>query len=110
MTHSGHRPDRNPAVQRSALRPRVLSFRSGAQGGRQASSSIQIRRECVGHVVVLGEAHLRRILTKYAAYYNQLRTHRSLNKDAPIHRAIQHAGRIISAPVLGGLHHYYCRI
>jgi transposase InsO family protein len=69
-----------------------------------------IRRECVDHVVVLGEAHLRRILTKYAAYYNELRTHRSLNKDAPIYRAIQHVGRIVSAPVLGGLHHHYCRI
>jgi len=54
-------------------------------------------------VVVLGEAHLRRILTKYAAYYNELRTH-------PVHRAIQHVGRIASAPVLGGLHHHYCRI
>jgi transposase InsO family protein len=69
-----------------------------------------IRRECVDHLVVFGEAHLRRILTKYAAYYNELRTHRSLNKDAPIHRAIQHMGRIVSAPVLGGLHHHYCRI
>ena len=69
-----------------------------------------IRRECVDHVVVLGEPHLRRILTKYAAYYNELRTHRSLKKDAPIHRAIQHVGRIVSAPVLGGLHHQYCRI
>src|SRR5205823_6180864 len=69
-----------------------------------------IRRDCVDHVVTLGEAHLRRILTKYAAYYNELRTHRSLDKDAPIHRTIQHAGRIISAPVLGGLHHHYCRI
>jgi transposase InsO family protein len=69
-----------------------------------------IRRECVDHVVVLGEAHLRRILTKYAAYYNELRTHRSLNKDAPIYRAIQHAGCIVSAPVLGRLHHHYCRI
>src|SRR5438128_4798018 len=69
-----------------------------------------IRRECADHVVVLGEAHLRRILTKYAAYYNELRTHRSLNKDAPIYRAIQHVGRIVSAPVLGGLHHHYCRI
>jgi transposase InsO family protein len=69
-----------------------------------------IRRECVDHVVVLGEAHLRQILTKYAAYYNELRTHRSLNRDAPIHRAIQHVGRIVSAPVLGGLHHHYCRI
>src|SRR5881409_3312725 len=69
-----------------------------------------IRRECVDHLVVLGEAHLRRILTKYAIYYNELRTHRSLNKDAPIHRAIQHVGLIVSAPVLGGLHHHYCRI
>jgi len=69
-----------------------------------------IRRECVDHVVVLGEAHLRRMLTKYSAYYNELRTHRSLDKDAPIHRAIQHVGRIISAPVLGGLHHHYYRI
>ena len=69
-----------------------------------------IRRECIDHVVVWGEAHLRRILTKYAAYYNELRTHRSLNKDAPIYRAIQHVGCIVSAPVLGGLHHHYCRI
>ena len=64
-----------------------------------------IRRECVDHVVVLGEAHLSRILTKYAAYYNELRTHRSLNKDAPFHRAIQRLGGITSQPVLGGLHH-----
>src|SRR5436309_6156594 len=69
-----------------------------------------IRRECVDHLVVLGEAHLRRMLTKYATYYNELRTHRSLNKDAPIRRAIQHVGRIVSAPGLGGLHHHYCRI
>ena len=69
-----------------------------------------IRRECVDHVVVLGEVHLRRILTKYAAYYNELRTHRSLNKDAPFHRAIQRLGGITSQPVLGGLHHQYCRI
>jgi transposase InsO family protein len=66
-----------------------------------------IRRECVDHIVVVGEAHLRRILTKYADYYNELRTH---GKDAPIHRAIQHVGRIASGPVLGGLHHHYCRI
>jgi transposase InsO family protein len=69
-----------------------------------------IRRECVDHVVVLGEAHLRRILAKYATYYNKLRTHRSLNKDAPTHRVIQHVGRIVSAPILGGLHHHYYRI
>ena len=48
-------------------------------------------------------------LTKYAAY-NELRTHRSLGKDAPIHRAIQHEGRIASVPVVNGFHHHYCRI
>ncbi len=69
-----------------------------------------IRRECVDHMIVLGEAHLRRILTEYAAYYNELRTHWSLNKDAPIHRAIHHLGSIISAPILGGLHHHYVRV
>src|SRR6202047_4393014 len=68
-----------------------------------------IRRECVDHIIVLGEAHLRRILRKYASYYNELRTHRSLNKDAPIHRAIQRRGGIVSAPLLGALHHHYCR-
>ncbi len=69
-----------------------------------------IRRECVDHIVVLGEAHLRRILTRYAAYYNELRTHQSLGKDAPIFRAIQHEGRIALVPVVDGLHHHYCRI
>src|SRR5207237_2320604 len=56
-----------------------------------------IRRECVDHLIVLGEAHLRRILTKYATYYNELRTHRSLNKDAPVRRAIQHVGSLSSS-------------
>src|SRR5512143_1799852 len=51
-----------------------------------------IRRECVDHFVVLGEAHLRRILRAYARYYNDVRTHRSLDKDAPVPRPVQ-AGR-----------------
>jgi transposase InsO family protein len=69
-----------------------------------------IRRECLDHMIVFGEAHLRRILGKYAAYYNDSRIHRSLNKDAPFHRAIERVGAITSRPVLGGLHHQYCRI
>jgi hypothetical protein len=69
-----------------------------------------IRRECTDHVVALGEGHLRRVLHSYAHYYNESRTHRSLNKDAPVHRAIESLGAIISRPVLGGLHHQYCRI
>jgi transposase InsO family protein len=69
-----------------------------------------IRRECLDHMIVFGEAHLRRILGKYAAYYNESRIHRSLDKDAPFHRVIEQVGAITSQPVLGGLHHQYCRI
>jgi transposase InsO family protein len=69
-----------------------------------------IRRECLDHLIVFGEAHLRRILGRYAAYYNESRIHRSLDKDAPFHRTIERIGVITSQPVLGGLHHQYCRI
>ena len=69
-----------------------------------------IRRECVDHLIVFGEAHLRRVLRACAIYYNSLRTYRALSHDTPIHRAVQSTGAIISRPVLGGLHHQYCRI
>ena len=69
-----------------------------------------IRRECLDHVIVLGEAHLRRVLKSYAHYYNGVRTHRSLNKDAPVSRSVQRAGVISSRAILGGLHHHYGRI
>ena len=69
-----------------------------------------IRRECVDHFVVLGEAHLRRILRSYARYYNDIRTHRSLDKDAPLSRPVQRTGIISSRPILGGFHHHYVRI
>ena len=69
-----------------------------------------IRRECVDHLVVFSETHLRRILREYAVYYNSSRTHRALNQDAPIHRTVQTIGTITSRPILGGLHHHYCRI
>src|SRR5260370_933993 len=66
-----------------------------------------IRRECVDHIVVLGETHLRRVLKSYSRYYNKVRTHRSLDKDAPISRPVQRAGSITSHALLGGLHHHY---
>jgi transposase InsO family protein len=69
-----------------------------------------IRRECVDHVIILGEAHLRRILRSYACYYNGIRTHRSLGKDAPISRPVQRAGSLKTFPILGGLHHHYLRV
>ena len=69
-----------------------------------------IRRECLNHLVVLGEAHLRRALQAYAYYYNEIRTHRSLEKDAPAFRVVQRLGDITSHTILGGLHHHYVRI
>jgi transposase InsO family protein len=69
-----------------------------------------IRRECVDHVIALGEAHLRGILQAYARYYNDLRTHRSLDKDAPFSRPVQRTGSITSEALLGGLHHQYVRV
>jgi transposase InsO family protein len=70
-----------------------------------------IRRECVDHVVALGEQHLRQVLKSYANnYYNTSRTHCSLDKDAPVSRAVQRVGRIVSHALVGGLHHRYVRI
>jgi putative transposase len=70
-----------------------------------------IRRECLDHVVVIGERHLREILSKYVAYYNRIRTHLSLTKDTPEHRVVQRPdqGRVVEVPCVGGLHHEYLR-
>ena len=92
------------------IRDKPIASGSPWQNGFAERLIGSIRRECVDHMIVLSEAHLRRILTKYAAYYNELRTHWSLNKDAPIHRAIVRRGAITSHPVLGGLHHHYVRV
>jgi hypothetical protein len=56
---------------------------------------------------IFGEAHLRRILSAYAAYYNQARTHLALKEDAPLHRAVQRSGAIVANPILAELHHQY---
>jgi transposase InsO family protein len=68
-----------------------------------------IRRECVHHIIVLGETHLRRVLKSYARYYNETRTHLALDKDAPVHRPVQRTGVVMSFAILGGLHHQYAR-
>ena len=69
-----------------------------------------VRREGVEHTVVLCEAHLRRILRSYAGYYNDIRTHRSLDKDAPVSRSVLRIGGIKSHALLGGLYHHYVRV
>jgi transposase InsO family protein len=70
-----------------------------------------VRRDCLNHVIVLGEAHLRRTLRRYFRYYHKYRTHLSLEKDAPEPRAVQQAnlGRVIEFSEVGGLHHHYER-
>jgi transposase InsO family protein len=97
-------------VRAMGIRDKPIAPGSPWQNGFAERLIGSIRRECADHVVALGGGHLRRILHSYARYYNELRTHRSLNKDAPFHRAIQRLGAITSQPVLGGLHHQYCRI
>ena len=67
-------------------------------------------RDCLDHVLILGEWHLRRVLTLYSLYYNETRTHLGLSKDAPRRRAVQRSGTIVTAQVLSGLHHRYVRI
>lgn len=71
-----------------------------------------IRRECLDHMIILGERHLRRTVKRYAAYYNGVRTHLSLEKDSPQGRLVQFPGEgtIRSRPHCGGLHHKYLRL
>jgi transposase InsO family protein len=70
-----------------------------------------VRRECLDHVLVLSERHLRRVLTRYFAYYHGARTHLSLEKDAPDTRPIERPamGKVVPIPEVGGLHHRYVR-
>ena len=69
-----------------------------------------IRRECIDHVVVFGERHLRHVLLSYKDCYNATRTQLSLNNDAPVSRGVEWAGNIVCRPILGGLHHQYGRM
>ena len=70
-----------------------------------------MRRDCLDHVIVLNERHLRRLLSAYVDYYNLSRTHLALMKDAPEPRPISgiDSGRVVALPAVGGLHHRYER-
>ena len=70
-----------------------------------------IRRECLDHVIVLNEAHLRSILAEYLRYYHESRAHLSLDRNSPIPRQIEPrgSGSIVAEPFLAGLHHRYRR-
>jgi len=97
-------------IRAMGIRDRPIAPASPWQNGYAERLIGSIRRECVDHFIIFGEAHLRRLLRSYAEYYNRIRTHRSLDKDAPIPRLVQRTGIIRSHAVLGGLHHQYVRV
>jgi hypothetical protein len=92
------------------IRDRPIAPRSPWQNGCAERLIGSIRRDCLDHVVVFGEQHLRHVLNSYQKYYNEARTHLSLHKDSPIPRAVQTFGRTLAVPILGGLHHQYIRV
>jgi transposase InsO family protein len=97
-------------VRAMGIRDRPISPLSPWQNGIAERFIGTLRRECLDQVAIFGEMHLRRILSDNAAYYNQARTHLALQKDAPLHRAVQRSGAIVAFPILAGLHHQYVRI
>jgi transposase InsO family protein len=92
------------------IRDHPIAPHSPWQNGHVERLIGSIRTECIDHLVVSGEAHLRRILKTYAAYYNEVRTHLSLGKDAPDLRRCETVGNIVAISILGGLHHQYVRV
>jgi Integrase core domain len=97
-------------VRTMGIRDRPTSPRSPWQNPYAERLIGTLRRECLDHVLILSERHLRRILDLYSSYYNETRTHLALDKDAPLRRSIQGCGTIIATPILSGLHHRYARI
>ena len=96
-------------IRAMGIRDRPTAPRSPWQNGYAERLIGSIRRECLDHVIVLGERHLRHVLGAYQQYYNGTRTHLAL-ANSPLTRSVQAVGSILSLPILGGLHHRYVRI
>jgi transposase InsO family protein len=97
-------------IRTMGIRDRPTSPRSPRQNAYAERLIGTLRRDCLDHVLIFGAQHLRQILTSYSSYYNQSRTHLSLDKDAPLRRSVQRCGTIVATPILSGLHHQYARI
>jgi transposase InsO family protein len=97
-------------VRAMGIRDRPISPRSPWQNPYVERLIGTLRRDCLDHVLIVGERHLRRVLTSYSLYYNETRTHLGLDKDTPLGRAVQRSGAVVAIPVLSGLHHRYARI
>ena len=106
-------PFSRPQGSKATLEPahaRDLGRRDTTQNGLVERLIGSIRRESLDHIIVFDKAQLRRLLRNYASYYNQVRTHLSLEKNAPDFRRPQKLGPIAAIPILGGIHHQYVRV
>lgn len=99
----------NESTSNFGIKQIVTSYRSPWQNGYVERVIGSIRRECLDHLIIINENHLRNVLREYVSYYNKYRTHLGLNKDSPEARSIQSNGEIEKKPVANGLHHYYFR-
>ena len=97
-------------VRAMGIRDQPTAYRSPWQNGHTERLIGSLRRECTDHLIAFNADHLRRILVRYATYYNEIRTHVSLGKDAPRRRLIERIGEVVAHPILGGLHHRYVRL
>jgi transposase InsO family protein len=93
----------------TGIEHRRISYQSPWQNGVAERLVGSVRRELLDHVIVLNEAHLRRLLRKYVGYYNRDRPHLTLGKDSPESRpgSARGTGKVIAFPRVGGLHHRY---
>jgi transposase InsO family protein len=97
-------------IRAMGIRDHPIAPRLPWQNGHVERLVRSIRRESLDRLVVFGEARLRDVLKTYPWYYNEVRPHLSLDKDAPDFRRTHTIGRMIAIPILGGLHHQYVRI
>jgi len=97
-------------IRAMAIRDHPTASRSPWQNGYVERLIGSIRRESLDHLIVFDETQLRRVLKAYASYYNTIRTHLSLDKNAPDIRRLQSCGATAAIPILGGLHHQYVRV
>jgi putative transposase len=89
----------------------LISTQSPWQNPHVERVIVSIRRECVVHVIIVNERHLRRVLKEYFRYYHESRTHLGLDKDCPTPRPVDPSelGPICTESMVGGLHHRYFR-
>ena len=99
------------AINILGIEPLVISARSPWQNGYCERMVGTIKRECLNHMILLGESHARRVLKRYFEYYHEARTHLGLDKDSPIPRKVEppHLGPVKRRPMVGGLHSRYYR-